>query len=116
RVQGKARVSIGLSISDGLSTSALEALIMGAFPVQSNTSCICELVKCGAGALMVAPEDPAEVASAIQRAASDDELVDRAAQLNAQVARERLSQTVIQPQVIELYEQVAHNSRRQQHS
>ncbi|HEV2863458.1 MAG TPA: glycosyltransferase, partial [Pyrinomonadaceae bacterium] len=49
RLQGRARVSIGLSISDGLSTSALEALIMGAFPVQSDTSCLCELVRCGEG-------------------------------------------------------------------
>jgi glycosyltransferase involved in cell wall biosynthesis len=113
RVQGKARVSIGLSISDGLSTSALEAVIMGAFPVQSNTSCLCELVKCGEGALMVPPEDPNEVAAAIQRAATDDNLVDRAAELNAQAARERLSEEVVRPVVIAMYEQVAREAKKQ---
>ncbi|HEV2860186.1 MAG TPA: glycosyltransferase, partial [Pyrinomonadaceae bacterium] len=105
--QGRARVSIGLSISDGLSTSALEALIMGAFPVQSDTSCLCELVRCGEGALMVPPEDPTEVAAAIVRAATDDELVDRAAEQNARVAAERLSEAVVRPQVVGMYERAA---------
>jgi glycosyltransferase involved in cell wall biosynthesis len=111
RLHGRARLSIGLSISDGLSTSALETLIMGSFPIQSNTSCLCELVQCGQGALMVPAEDPAEVAAAITRAALDDELVDRAAELNERVARERLSEEVIRPQVIAMYENAAQRSR-----
>jgi glycosyltransferase involved in cell wall biosynthesis len=106
RVQGKARASIGLSISDGLSTSALEAVIMGALPIQSNTSCLCELVKCGEGALMVPPEDPTEVAAAIARAATDDDLVNRAAEANAEIARQRLSKDVIGPIVVGLYDQM----------
>ena len=107
RLQGRSRVSVGLSISDGLSTSALETLIMGGFPIQSNTSCLCELVKCGEGALMVPPEDPAEVATAIERAVTDDELVDRAAALNARVADEKLSEATVRPEVISMYERVA---------
>lgn len=107
RLHGRARVAVGLSISDGLSTSALESLIMGAFPVQSDTSCLCELVRCGEGALMVPPEDPTEVAAAISRAATDDDLVDRAAQQNDQTAVERLSEHIIRPQVIELYQKMA---------
>ena len=107
RVHGRARVSIGLSISDGLSTSALEAVIMGAFPVQSDTSCLCELVKCGEGVLMVPPEDPDAVAAAIVRAATDDQLVDQAAEDNARVAATHLSASVIRPRVVSLYQQVA---------
>lgn len=107
RLHGRARLSVGLSISDGLSTSALEALIMGSFPVQSDTSCLCELVRCGEGALMVPPEDPAEVAAAIVRAATDDELVDRAAEQNARVAAERLSEAAVRPRVVEMYERAA---------
>lgn len=112
RLQGRARVSIGLSISDGLSTSALEALIMGAFPVQSDTSCLCELVRCGEGALMVPPEDPEAVAAAVRRAVADDELVDRAAEQNARVAAERLSDSVVRPQVVEMYRKAARAGRR----
>ena len=112
RLQGKSRISIGLSISDGLSTSALEALLMGAFPVQSNTGCLTELLKDGETALMVPPEDPHDVAVAIRRALSDDALVDRAAQLNAQIAADRLDYRIIQPQVIEMYERIAAETRK----
>jgi Glycosyl transferases group 1/Glycosyl transferase 4-like len=106
RLHGRSRVSIGLSISDGLSTSALEAMIMGAFPVQSNTGCLNELVKDGETALIVPPEEPVEVAAAIQRAISDDTLVDRAAESNARLAAERLDYRVIQPRVVEMYERI----------
>jgi hypothetical protein len=39
RLYGRARVYIGLSISDAISTSFLEAIVMGAFPIQSCTAC-----------------------------------------------------------------------------
>ncbi|HJP95008.1 MAG TPA: glycosyltransferase [Pyrinomonadaceae bacterium] len=107
RLHGRARVSIGLSISDALSTSALEALIMGSFPIQSDTSCLPEIIEENAGALMVPPEDPEAVAAAIRRAVSDDELVDKAAELNAAVAFEKLDESVVRPQVVAMYEQVA---------
>ena len=107
RLHGRSRVSIGLSISDGLSTSALEAMVMGAFPVQSNTSCLTELVRDGETALMVPAEEPAEVATAIRRALADDAMVDRAAELNMRLAAEQLDYSVIQPQVVEMYKRIA---------
>ena len=75
--------------------------------MQSNTSCLCELVKDGETALMVPAEDPVEVATAIRRALSDDALVDRAAELNLRLAAERLDYSVIQPQVGEIYQRIA---------
>jgi glycosyltransferase involved in cell wall biosynthesis len=111
RLHGRSRVSIGLSISDGLSTSALEAMVMGAFPVQSNTSCLTELVKDGETALMVPAEDPVEVATAIRRALSDDAMVDHAAEFNTRLAAERLDYNVIQPQVVEMYQRIAAETR-----
>ena len=53
------------------------------------------------------PEDPEPIAAAIRRVLTDDGLVDRAAELNARTARERLDYRLIQPQVIEMYEKVA---------
>jgi hypothetical protein len=38
---------------------------------------------------------------------SDDGLVDRAAELNLRLARERLDERVIRPQVIAIYERIA---------
>lgn len=48
-----AQIYIGLSRSDGISTSFLEALNSGAYPIQSNTSCAQEWVKKGAVASIV---------------------------------------------------------------
>jgi len=111
KLHGQARISIGLSISDALSTSAVEAIAMGSFPIQSNTSCIDEWLTDGESALLVNPEDPHEVAVAIRRAVSDDELVNHAAHINSQVVAERLDYAVIQPQVIMMYRKVAAEAR-----
>jgi len=56
--------------------------------------------------LLVPPEDPVAIAAAIRRALSDDALVDRAAEINARITSERIDRTVIQPQVIAMYEKV----------
>lgn len=37
-----ARIYIGISLSDGISTSLLEAMAMGAFPIQTSTACVDE--------------------------------------------------------------------------
>jgi glycosyltransferase involved in cell wall biosynthesis len=107
RMHGRARISIGLSISDAISTSLLEAMIMGAFPVQSNTACADEWLRDGETGILVHPEDPAAIAAAIRRAVTDDELVDRAAESNDRLVVERLSYSVIQPKIIEMYRTVA---------
>jgi glycosyltransferase involved in cell wall biosynthesis len=111
RLHGRARVSIGLSISDAISTSLLESILMGSFPIQSNTSCGDEWVKHGETGLLVHPEEPREIAAALRQALSDDKLVDCAAEANAQVASERLDQSIIRPKVVEIYKAVAEHSR-----
>ena len=107
RFYGRSRIYIGLGISDAISTSLLEAIVMGAFPIQSCTACADEWIVDGEMGLIVPPEDPEPVAAAIRRALSDDALVDRASELNAALAQERLDQRVIRPQVIAMYERVA---------
>lgn len=106
RLHGRARVSIGLSISDGASVSMLEAMVMGSFPIQSSTACADEWIVDGRTGSIVPPEDPEPIAAAIRRAVTDDGLVDRAAERNAEVARERLDYRSVQPQVAALYENV----------
>lgn len=100
RLHGEARVSIGLSISDGISQSFLEALLMGSFPVQSFTGCACEWAEDGAGALFVPPEEPAQVADALRRALTDDGLVDAAAASNLETARRRLDRPAIRARLL----------------
>lgn len=108
---GFARVYIGLSISDAISTSLLEAMVMGAFPIQSCTACADEWIEDGVSGIIVPPEDPQLVADAIRHALTDDELVDRAAIINANTARERLVYAKIQPQVVDMYQQIYESLR-----
>jgi len=111
RLFGSARVYIGLSISDAIPTSLLESMVMGAFPIQSCTSCANEWIEDGKTGFIVPPEDPDVVAAAIRRALTDDSLVDYAAELNHRVAKERLDQSIIKPQVIAMYKKVAEQAR-----
>jgi len=112
RQYGHARVYIGLGISDGISISELEAIVMGAFPIQSCTACADEWITDGETGFIVPPEDPEPIAAALRQAVSDDALVDRAAALNTQLARERLDQALIKPQVIAMYEKIAAQSKK----
>jgi glycosyltransferase involved in cell wall biosynthesis len=111
RLHGRARVSIGLSISDAISTSLLEAMVMGSFPVQSNTSCAGEWVQDGKTGFIVPPEDPGLIADAIRRAVTDDALVDQAAEVNAGLAAERLNYSMIQSRVVAMYRHIAGQPR-----
>jgi len=106
RLFGRARVYVGLNISDAISTSLLEAIVMGAFPIQSCTSCADEWIVDGESGLIVPPEDPEPIVAAIHRAINDDRLVDHAAELNEGVARERLDQSLIRPRIIEMYSNI----------
>jgi glycosyltransferase involved in cell wall biosynthesis len=107
RLHGRARVSIGLSISDAISTSLLEAILMGSFPIQSCTACAEEWIEPGRTGFVVPPEDPQAVAAAIREALSDDTLVDHAAAANSRVAVDRLDREKIRPQVIATYKKIA---------
>lgn len=103
---GSARIYMGLNISDGVSTSMLEALVMGAFPIQANTACADEWLKHGETGMIVHPENVDEIAAALRRALTDDALVDHAAAENARVAAERLDYSIIKTQVVDLYRNI----------
>ncbi len=106
RFYGSSRIFISLGISEAANTSMLEAIAMGTFPIQSCTACVDEWLVDGESGFVVPPEDPDSVAEAIRRALADDELVDRAAELNARVAAERLDERVVRPQVVRRYNEI----------
>lgn len=114
RLHGQARVSVGLSISDSISTSLLEAMIMGSFPIQSDTSVADEWIANGQSGIVVPSEDPCAVADALRKALTDDELVDRAAKVNEAATKSRLEGSAITRKVLAMYEDVfrmAHEAR-----
>jgi glycosyltransferase involved in cell wall biosynthesis len=81
------RVYVGLSLSDGISTSLLEAMSQGAFPIQTSTSCCNEWFDSGVGGFSVDDISPLEVTSKLAIALTDDALVDAAAKVNISKVR-----------------------------
>lgn len=107
RLHGSARISIGLSIGDAISTSLLEAMAMGSFPIQSDSSCAEEWITHGRSGFVVPAEDPAAVAGALKAALADDAMVDLAARVNEQTIQSRASWDIVRPQVLDMYEAAA---------
>ena len=87
----KSRIYIGLAISDGLSTSMVEAMEHGAFPIQSANSAAGVFIKNGSSGFIVDPWNIAEVASCIKRAVEDNKMVDSAAIENLNVLEKKYS-------------------------
>jgi glycosyltransferase involved in cell wall biosynthesis len=102
-LHAQARLSIGLSISDAISTSFLEALVMGSFPIQSCTACADEWIEHGVSGMIVPPEDPDIIEMAIRMTLSDDNLVNTAAKINWQIAQERLEGDALKQKTSDMY-------------
>jgi hypothetical protein len=91
----QSRVYIGCSKSDGISTSFLESLVTGAYPIQSNTSCAGEWIKKGVICSLV-NLDAKEVLREVSKALTDNKLVNNAALANLEVAKNFLDHSKIQ--------------------
>ena len=90
----KSRVYIGCSESDGVSTSFLEALTTGTYPIQTGTSCANEWVIKGAVASIIELTE-SSLLSAIREALTGDSLVDDASRVNFSISKKYLSNEVI---------------------
>lgn len=106
-LMGRARIAIAVNVSDGTPNAMLEAMIMGALPIQSDTVSTAEWISDGENGLLVGPEDADGIEAALRRALADDDLVNRAAQRNAALTDERVDYAVVAPRVVELYRRVA---------
>ncbi len=98
-----ARIYIGISESDGISTSLLDAISSGCFPIQTNTSCANEWVVDGETGSLVDFQDVKRIGAAIETALSNDELVDSAALVNIETAQNRLSVDVVSRDIAQFY-------------
>jgi hypothetical protein len=102
----QARAVVGVGISDGISTTLLESMAVGTFPIQSSTACADEWIECGRSGFVVSPWDTAAVADAIFRAVTDDDLVDEAAAINLRTVTSRWSAAVNGAKVWEIYDRI----------
>lgn len=99
---GISKIYIGCSISDGISTSFLEALTKGVYPIQTNTSCASEWVYKGAVAKIIELNGE-KLFHAITSAVIDDNLVDKSAEINYEFAKKHLNMDVVKKEALVFY-------------
>jgi glycosyltransferase involved in cell wall biosynthesis len=98
----QSRIYLGVSLSDGISTSLLEAMVCGTFPIQTNTSCANEWVTDGVTGLII-QANQLSVSDALSAALMQDDLVDEAAKINHEIAKSRLELSVINNKLANFY-------------
>jgi glycosyltransferase involved in cell wall biosynthesis len=103
----QSRVMLAPSLVDGIPNSMLEALAAGAFPIVSPLDTISRVVKYEDNVLFARNLYPNEIADALLRAMTDDDLVDRAAKRNLELVREIADRSRIGPRVAKYYETLA---------
>jgi len=101
----QARMYLGVSISDAISTSVLESMAMGAFPIQTNTSCCEEWFIHEETGFAVSPDDFEGICARFETALTNDALVDAAAIENFEIIKSRLALEVLLPRMKDFYQQ-----------
>jgi len=98
----EARVYIGISLSDGISTSLLEAMATGCYPIQTNTSCANEWV--GAESRSIVKLDRHdEISDTIKFALSDDTHIDISSQRNYKFVQKYASSAAVSLVAVRFY-------------
>ena len=99
----KSRLYIGMSISDGLSTSMVEAMNAGTFPIQSPNSAAGEFILDGISGFIIEPWDIDGMKQAIITAIANDLLVDKAVKINYATLSKKYSFEVGETKLREIY-------------
>lgn len=102
-LMSRSRAYLGLSKSDGISTSLLEAMAMGAFPIQAGTACASEWIQDGVSGAIVSLGDGDSLDAWLERAISDDVLVDTAQAINKSTISAKYTRRIMASQVERLY-------------
>jgi glycosyltransferase involved in cell wall biosynthesis len=110
-LMGKALVYIGNSISDGMSNTLLEAIVMGAFPIQSNPGGVTsEIIENGKNGLLIEnPDSVLEIIITIQSLLQNDTLILNSFINNQNISKTKLDYEHIQQKIITLYDQIGKN-------
>jgi hypothetical protein len=88
-IMRKSIAYIGLSKSDGISTSMIEAMSQGAIPIQSDTSCANEWIRSGQDGFLVGFDDWQAVAKGLTEILDNPSFVAEARAKNYQTIREK---------------------------
>lgn len=107
-LMGKAYIYIGNSISDGIPNTLLEALVMGAFPIQSNPGgATSEVISHETNGLLINdPENVIAISQLIREALKNKELIFNSKLVNDEIAKSKLSYKMNQRKILDIYERI----------
>jgi len=110
-LMGKSLICIGNNISDGMPNTLLEAIIMEAFPIQSNPGgATAEIIEHGKnGFLIENPEDSDEIAVLIKKAIQNTGLLKSGIMYNSKHIKPKLEREYVKEQVLKSYAVVEGN-------
>ena len=105
KLMGESLIYIGNSLSDGMPNTLLEAIIMGAFPIQSNPGgATAEFIEDGENGLLINnPEDPKEILKLIQAALNNPSKMQEGVEYNFRYIKSRMERETVKMQVVEKY-------------
>lgn len=101
------RAMLAPSLSDGVPNSMYEAMAAGAFPIVSPLETILPLVENEQNVLFARNLYPEEIADAIIRAMTDDEMVNAAAPRNLELVKRIANREEVRRRVIAFYDRLA---------
>ncbi|WP_417887304.1 glycosyltransferase [Zunongwangia sp.] len=105
RIMQKTSIYIGNSISDGMANTMIEAIISGAFPIQSNPGGVSEeIIEDGKNGFLI--NDPTSIESIkflVTRILEDRGLLYRAFKINYDLAKNRFDYNLVKNQIIQSY-------------
>ena len=109
-LMGKSYLYIANSLSDGIPNALIEAMGMGAFPIQSNPGNVTEEIIDNNvnGFLINDPENIVEIKKLIIEALDSKELVFNAFTFNVIIIRKKYQRVKVRKQILKLYEEIAH--------
>ena len=104
-IMGQSALHIGNSISDGMPNALLEAMGMGAFPIQSNPGRVSEeVISHGVnGFLIEDPLDSKEIANCRVSAIENQELRARAQKFNVDFVNQNYNREYLKQEIVQLY-------------
>lgn len=105
KIMGRSAMYIGNSVSDGMPNTLLEAMFMGAFPIQSNPGGATAeiIVNEENGYLIEEPEFIEKLKDIILKGVLDSKLRQNAFYKNLKIAKEYLNYKINQQKIVDLY-------------
>ncbi|AMO21180.1 glycosyltransferase family 4 protein [Flavobacterium columnare] len=106
---GKSALHLANSLSDGMPNALLEAMGMGAFPIQSNPGGVTEeVIQNGQnGFLIQDPKNEQEIANLILQALQDLQLRKKAQEINIVNANYHYDRVFLKSKIVDLYLQIS---------